>query len=110
MASMISPERSQMKIPMMLASTRRRILASRSREIAVQAGILQRDRRLRGEQLQHRDPGRRKNPRSQVVLEIEHPDELGLVEQRQAENGASLVLTDVADPRKTGSESRHRRE
>ena len=45
-----------MKIPMMLASTRRRIFASRSCEIAVKPRILQRDRRLRREQLQHRDP------------------------------------------------------
>ena len=40
-------------------------------EIAVQAGILQRDRRLRGKQLQHRDPGRREGPRGQVVFEVE---------------------------------------
>ena len=86
---------SQMKIPMMLASTRRRIFASRSAEIAVQAGVLQRDRRLRGEQLQHCDPGRREDARGQVVLEVEHADELGLIDQRQAENGTGLALTDV---------------
>ena len=36
-----------------------------------------------------------KTPRGQVVLEIEHADQLGLVDQGQAENGASLTLTDV---------------
>ena len=50
-------------------------------EIAVQAGILERDRGLRGKQLQHRDAGRREDARRQVVLEVEHADELGLVEQ-----------------------------
>ena len=91
-----------MKIPMMLASTSRRILASRSAQIAVQAGILQRDRRLRGKQLQHRDPGRREDPRGQVVFQVEHADELGLVDQRQAENGTRLVLADVGIRGKRG--------
>ena len=53
-------------------------------EIAVQAGVLQRDRRLRGEQLQHRDPGRREDARGQVVFEVEHADELAwLINGRQ---------------------------
>ena len=31
----------------------------------------------------------------QIILEVQNAGELGLVEQRQAENGASLALTDV---------------
>ena len=65
------------------------------RQIAVETGVLQRDRRLGGEELQHRYPGRREDPRSQVVLEIQHAIKLALVDQWQAENGASLALTDV---------------
>src|SRR5882672_6473468 len=38
-------------------------------EIVVQAGILQRDRRLRRQQFQYRDPGRREHVRCQIVLE-----------------------------------------
>src|SRR5271166_6299371 len=64
-------------------------------EIAVQTGILERDRRLRGEELQHRDPSRGKGPRREVVLEVEHADELGLIDQGQAENGTRLALADV---------------
>ena len=44
------------------------------REIAVQTGILQRDRRLRGEQLQHRELGRREDAGGQIVLEVERAD------------------------------------
>ena len=62
------------------------------REIAVQTGILQRDRRLRGEQLQHGDPGRREDAGGQVVFQVEHADELGLGDQGQAENGAGVML------------------
>jgi ribose/xylose/arabinose/galactoside ABC-type transport system permease subunit len=57
--------------------------------------VLQRDRGLRGEQLQHRDPGRDKDPGSEIVLEVEHTNELALIEQRQAENGAGLVPADI---------------
>src|SRR5262249_42173448 len=64
-------------------------------EMAVQMGILQRDRGLRGEQLQHRDPSGRENARGQGVLEVENPYQLALVEQRHAENGTSMVLPDV---------------
>ena len=64
-------------------------------KIAIQTGIFQRDRRLRGEQLQHRDPGRREDAGGQVVFQVEHADELGLVQQRQAENGAGAMLPDV---------------
>src|SRR5262249_31326419 len=71
-------------------------------EVAVQTGILQRDRRLRGEQLQHRYPARRKDARCQVVLKVENADELGLRDQGQAENGASLAVPDVGIGSKLG--------
>ncbi len=64
-------------------------------EIAVQTGVLQRDRRLRRQQFQYRDPGGREHVRCQVVLEIEHPDQLGLLHQRQAEDRPGLLLPDV---------------
>src|SRR6266852_6239600 len=38
-------------------------------EIVVQTGVLQRDRRLRRQQFQYRDPGGREHVRCQVVLE-----------------------------------------
>jgi len=63
--------------------------------LLVQVGILQRDRCLGGNQLQHRAPGRSEGPGGQVVLEIEHADEPGLGDQGQAENGPHLVLTEV---------------
>ncbi len=49
-------------------------------EIAVQARIFQRDCRLRGEQLQYRDPGWREDPGGQVVLKVEHADEIALID------------------------------
>ena len=64
-------------------------------DIAVQAGVLQRDRGLRGEQLQHGQPGRREHVRGQVVFQVKHADELALIDQRQAEDGAGLVLMEI---------------
>jgi hypothetical protein len=72
------------------------------RDVAIQVGILQCDRGLRGEQLQDRDPGRREDARRQVVFEVEHADEFGLIEQRQAENGPGLALTDIGIDAKRG--------
>ena len=57
-------------------------------EIAVQPGILQRDGRLRGEQREHRDPAGREDPSSEVVLEVEHADEIRPGDQGQGKNGA----------------------
>ena len=51
------------------------------RQVAVEMGVLQRDRRLRGEERQHRDPGWREDPGSLVVLEIENAIEPALVDQ-----------------------------
>ena len=83
-----------MMIPMMLASTRRESCFTLCK-IPVQAGVLERDRCLRGKQLQHCDAGRDEDTSGQVVLEIEHADEFRLIEQWQAENGTGLVLTKV---------------
>src|SRR6478609_6086280 len=49
-------------------------------EIAVQTRIFQRDCRLRGEQLQYRDPGWREDPGGQVVLKVEDADEIALID------------------------------
>src|SRR6267378_3504634 len=64
-------------------------------EIVVQTGVLQRDRRLRRQQFQYRDPGGREHVRCQVILEIKHPDQLGLLHQGQAEDRPGVLLADV---------------
>ena len=45
--------------------------------------------------MQHRDPGRCEDMRRQVVLEIQHADEAGLLHQGQAEDRPGVLLTDV---------------
>src|ERR1700681_4181999 len=45
-------------------------------QLGIQAGIVQRDRGLRSQQLQHRDTAWRKGERRQIVLEIECADKL----------------------------------
>jgi len=55
-------------------------------QISVQAGIFERDRRLRGQHLQHRQPFGREHAGCQAVLQIEHAHELALLHQRQAEH------------------------
>ena len=64
-------------------------------DIAVRAGVFQRDLGLRGEQFRHRDPGRREDVRGQVVFQVRHVDELSLVDQRQAVNRMRMVLMEV---------------
>ena len=71
-------------------------------EIVVQTGVLQRDRRLRGQQFQHRDPGGREHVRCQVVLEIEHADQLGLLHQGQAEDGPGVASGGCTHPPRNG--------
>jgi hypothetical protein len=39
--------------------------------------------------------GRREDAGGQVIFEKEHADELGLIEQRQAENRSRVVLKDI---------------
>ena len=64
-------------------------------QLAIEAGIFQRDRGLRRQQLQQRYPGGREHMRGQVVLEIEHAEQLGLFHQGQAQNRTGALLTDV---------------
>src|SRR6266851_3606999 len=64
-------------------------------KIVIQTGVLQRDRRLRRQQFQYRDPGGREHVWRQVVLEIEQPDQLGLLHQGQAEDRTGVLLTEV---------------
>src|SRR5208337_1116873 len=72
------------------------------RKVVIKTRVLDGDRRLRGEEFQHRDPRWREGPRREVVLEVEHADELGLVDQGQAKNGMRLALTDVRVSSKRG--------
>src|SRR5260370_11504262 len=56
-------------------------------QIRIEVGIFERDRGLRGDQLQHRVAGRREHLWGQIVLEVEDSNQCGLLDQRQAENG-----------------------
>src|SRR6266851_3221096 len=61
-------------------------------QIRIEVGILQRNSRLRSQQLQHCDPVRGEGARSQIVLQIECANKLRLFDDRQAEyrSGAPL--------------------
>ena len=48
-------------------------------QLGIQVGVFQRNGGLRGQQLQHREPGRGEHVGGQIVLEIEHPNQRGLV-------------------------------
>ena len=61
LASRIRPSRSPDADPDDIGVDKAPDLRFAFRQIAVQAGVFQRDRRLRGEQLQHRDPRRREH-------------------------------------------------
>jgi len=65
------------------------------RQFAIEAGIFQRDRSLRRQQLQDRDPGGSENGDSHVVLDVEHADQLGLFDQRQTEDRSDAPGSDV---------------
>src|SRR5277367_197512 len=80
-----------MKIPMMSDSTRRRTLL----KITVETRVLQRDCRLRRQHFEDRDPGGRENGRGHFVLEVEHTDQLGLLDQRQTEDRSNMYGSDV---------------
>ena len=101
LASRIRPSKSAMKIPTMLASTRRRIFAFRSCKIAVKPGILQRDRRLRGKQLQHRDPGGREDVGARLFSRYSTPMSLAwLISGRQRiERGCAFAEVGSAEKR-----------
>src|SRR5260370_35464832 len=53
-------------------------------QIGIEAGVLQRYRGLRSQQLQHCNPVRREGARSQIVLQIECANEFCLFDDRQA--------------------------
>ena len=74
-------------------------------QLAIKAGIFQRDRGLRGQQFQHGDPVRRENVRGQVVFEIEHAHQLGLFDQRQTENRSGVLLTEYSSAENGFSEA-----
>ena len=64
-------------------------------QLAVETAVLQRCRRLRGEQPQHCDRGRREHTCGQVVLEVEQGDHLALLDEWQAEYRADMRVADV---------------
>ncbi len=64
-------------------------------ELVVQSRILKGDRGLRGQQFEDRQPFRSEDVRGEVVLEIEQPDALRLMQQRQAKDGTGLVPAEI---------------
>ena len=58
-------------------------------ELGVELGVLKRDGGLGREQVQHRAARRREHMRREVVLEVEHPDEIALMHQGQAQHRAT---------------------
>src|SRR6266498_2717071 len=71
-----------------------------SLQLLIETGLFKRHCGLRREQFEHRDTGRREHARCEVVLEIEHPDEVALVDQWQTENGTGATLHQVRIGRK----------
>src|SRR5882757_11191782 len=64
-------------------------------QVRIEVSVLQRDRGLGSDQLQHCASGRRERARGQVILEVEHADQRGLPDQRQAEKGPDVIAMDV---------------
>src|SRR5437879_3094339 len=64
-------------------------------QIGIKAGILQRNRGLRSQQLQHGNPVLRERERSQVVLQIKCADKLRLVDDWQAQDGLRVLLPHI---------------
>ena len=64
-------------------------------EIAVETGVLQRDRRLCGQQVQDRDPTRGERVRGQRVLEVEQPRQPPLFDQRLAKDRLGLSAAQI---------------
>ena len=69
-------------------------------QLAIKAGIFQRNRGLRRQQLQHGDPVRRENGRGQIVFDVKHANHLRLLDKRQTENRSGALLNDVLVRRK----------
>jgi hypothetical protein len=64
-------------------------------QIRIKARVLERNRRLRSQQLQHGNPVRREDARSQVILQIKYADKLPLLDDWQAEDGPGTLLPDL---------------
>ena len=92
---MTGPSKFQMKMPMMLASTRRRIFASRSATSPYRRAFSSAIAACEARQLQHRDPRGREHMRRETVFEVQDADQLGLFQQRQAKQRACLFAADV---------------
>ena len=64
-------------------------------QVGIEVGILQRNRGLRSQQLQHCNPVRREGARSQIVLQIECADKLRLFDDGQAQDGSGVLLPHI---------------
>ena len=64
-------------------------------QIGIKARVLERNRGLRSQQLQHRNPVRRESARSQIVLQIQCADQLRLLDDWQAEDGLGALLPHI---------------
>src|SRR5262249_8111078 len=64
-------------------------------KIAVETCVLQRNGSLGGQELEKGNPGGSAGPGRQVVFEMDHPDQPGLLEQRHAEHGTYPAATHV---------------
>ena len=60
-------------------------------QIAIKTRVLQRDRGLRRQKLQHCGSTRSEDMGSKVILEIKHPDYLGFPNKRHAWDGPCLA-------------------
>jgi len=80
---------------MMFESTRRRILASRSRRSLYRRAFSSEIAACDAKHFQYRDPGGCEHMRREVVLEIERPDQPGLLHQGQAKHRPGVLLTEV---------------
>src|ERR1700692_4529971 len=60
-------------------------------EVRIELGVFERNRGFRSQHLQHGDPVRGEGARSQIVLQIECADELGLFDDRQAQDGSGAL-------------------
>lgn len=64
-------------------------------EIAIQASILQRNRSLRGQNLQHCHPARSKHMGGQAIYEVEQGNGLASMNQRHARDQVHTVIVEV---------------
>src|SRR5262249_11673629 len=64
-------------------------------EVTIKSRVLEGDRRLRCEYLQHCDALRGENARRLIVFKIKNADELSPIDQWRTENGTGAALNDV---------------